>query len=252
MRSIRHRATSGRPNAARLLALLLLSGIFSGAALPTITIAQTAMIERTATDPYSAHVAEAAQRFRIPERWIRAVMRVESAGRVRAVSSAGAMGLMQIMPDTWAGLRLRHRLGRDPFDPRANILGGTAYLREMYDRFGSPGFLAAYNAGPARYQQHLDSGRPLPRETRRYMATLLPMIGLAPPNRAATVVSPPPDWREAPLFVERSNGSAAANPGQKKRQVPSNLPTSPKRDESAEDARSDAVFVAQSRTDKSP
>lgn len=252
MRTIRHRATAGRPHAARLLALLLLSGVFSGAALPTITVAQSAPIERTATDPYGAHVAEAAYRFRIPERWIRAVMQVESAGRVRAVSSAGAMGLMQIMPETWAGLRVRHRLGRDPFDPRDNILGGAAYLREMYNRFGSPGFLAAYNAGPARYQQHLDSGRPLPRETRIYMATLLPIIGLAPLNRAATVVPPSPDWREAPLFVERSNGNAAANPVQEKRQAPGNLPTPPKRYESADDARSDAVFVAQSRTEKSP
>lgn len=252
MRSIRHRETSGRPNAARLLALLLLSGICSGAVLPTITAAQSSPIERTATDPYGAHVAEAAQRFHIPERWIRAVMQVESAGRVRAVSSAGAMGLMQIMPDTWAGLRVRHRLGRDPFDPRSNILGGTAYLREMYDRFGSHGFLAAYNAGPGRYEDHLATGRPLPRETRVYMATLLPMIGLASLDNTVTDTAAPPDWREAPLFVERSNSNAAANSVQEKRQAPGNLLTPPKRNESADDTRSNAVFVAQSRTEKSP
>ena len=103
-------------------------------------------------------VAEAAQRFGIPERWIWAVMRVESGGRVRAVSSKGAMGLMQIMPATWADLRARHGLGADPFDPRDNILAGAAYLREMHDRYGAPGFLAAYNAGPGRYDDYLSAG----------------------------------------------------------------------------------------------
>src|SRR5216683_129537 len=51
-------------------------------------------------------------------------------------------------------LRLRYRLGRDPRDPHDNILAGAAYLREMHDRFGAAGFLAAYNAGPGRYQDY--------------------------------------------------------------------------------------------------
>src|SRR3546814_14064344 len=88
--------------------------------------------------PCAVHIEEAVRRFGIPAAWIRAVMRAESAGDVRAISSAGAMGLMQIMPDTWAELRVRHRLGRDPYDPRDNILAGAAYLREMYDRYGPP------------------------------------------------------------------------------------------------------------------
>jgi hypothetical protein len=66
---------------------------------------------------YAADIAEAARRFSIPESWIRAVMHVESRGQVKAVSPKGAIGLMQIMPDTWAGLRLRYRLGRDLRDP---------------------------------------------------------------------------------------------------------------------------------------
>ena len=70
----------------------------------------------------AAHVAEAAQRFGIPEHWIYAVMRTESAGRIGAVSSAGAMGLMQLMPGTWARQRDRFALGSDPFDPRDNIM----------------------------------------------------------------------------------------------------------------------------------
>lgn len=121
-------------------------------------------------------VGEAAQRFGIPEAWIRAVMRVESAFDARAVSRVGAMGLMQVMPETYRDLRARHGLGADPFRPRDNILAGAAYLREMYDRFGAPGFLAAYNAGPARYQQYVASGRPLPLETRAYVAKLAPSV----------------------------------------------------------------------------
>jgi Transglycosylase SLT domain len=127
--------------------------------------------------PFTAFVAEASQRFNIPANWIRAVMRIESGGDPRAVSPKGAMGLMQIMPKTYAGLRARHRLGADAYNPRDNILAGAAYLREMLDRYGSSGFLAAYNAGPARYDEHLATGRPLPPETQAYIAMLSPMIG---------------------------------------------------------------------------
>jgi hypothetical protein len=72
----------------------------------------------------------------------------------------------------------RQRIGANPCDPHDNILGGTAYLREILDRYGSPGFLAAYNAGPARYDEHLIKGRPLPGETQDYVAKLAPMIGM--------------------------------------------------------------------------
>lgn len=127
--------------------------------------------------PFAAEVAEASRRFDVPTSWILAVMHAESRGHVRAVSPKGAMGLMQIMPGTYAGLRARHGLGPDPFVPGDNILAGAAYLREMHDRFGSPGFLAAYNAGPDRYWQHLATGQALPLETRRYVATVVPLLG---------------------------------------------------------------------------
>jgi soluble lytic murein transglycosylase-like protein len=74
------------------------------------------------------------------------------------------MGLMQLMLGTWVELSVRHGLGLDPFDPHDNILAGAAYLKEMHDRFGSTGFLAAYHAGPSRYE-HLATGQPLPPET---------------------------------------------------------------------------------------
>lgn len=170
--------------------------------VPSAVIAQDRSVPASEQQPIDIHIAEAARRFGIPQPWIRAVMEVESAGNPRAVSHAGAMGLMQIMPDTWAELRVAYRLGNDPFDPRDNILAGTAYLRQMYDRFGSPGFLAAYNAGPARYQNHLDSGRALPLETQNYLAILAPLI--ADGTDVARAVNNPQrtqDWRDAPLFA---------------------------------------------------
>ncbi|WP_315769890.1 MULTISPECIES: lytic transglycosylase domain-containing protein [unclassified Bradyrhizobium] len=117
-------------------------------------------------------VSEAARRFDIPEGWIHAVMRIESGGDRRARSPKGAIGLMQIMPETWRDLRARYNLGADPFDPRDNILAGAAYLRELHDRYGMRGVLAAYNAGPGRYEHHLATGQPLPDETRAYVAKL--------------------------------------------------------------------------------
>lgn len=121
-------------------------------------------------------VAEASARFAVPVSWIERVMTAESRGRTtlrgRPITShAGAMGLMQLMPGTWAEMRTRLGLGPDPHDPRDNILAGTAYLRLMYDRFGYPGLFGAYNAGPARYAEYQAGRRGLPTETRAYMAT---------------------------------------------------------------------------------
>ena len=132
--------------------------------------------EPAAPPDLEAIITEAAQRFDLPASWIGAVMRVESAFDPQARSPAGAIGLMQVMPRTYAQLRDRYGLGADAYRPRDNILAGAAYLREMYDRFGAPGFLAAYNAGPARYADHLGTGRPLPMETRVYVAALVPRI----------------------------------------------------------------------------
>ena len=127
-------------------------------------------------------IAAAAHRFDIPEAWIAAVMRAESGGQATMDgepirSPAGAMGLMQVMPQTYAALRARYRLGADPYAPRDNILAGAAYLRELLDRYGVPWFLAAYNAGPARLDAFLHTGRALPAETQRYLAVLAPQIG---------------------------------------------------------------------------
>lgn len=143
-------------------------------------------------------IAEAAQRFAIPPAWIWRVMGAESAFQPRAVSRAGAIGLMQIMPGTYAELRARYGLGADPFHPHDNILAGAAYLRELYDRYGATGFLAAYNAGPARYEQHLTDGRPLPAETRAYVTSL---SGVALSGVAAAAIAAARPRSRPSLFV---------------------------------------------------
>ena len=132
----------------------------------------------------------------MPQAWIRAVMRVESAGNPAAVSSAGAIGLMQVMPETFADMRAELGLGGDPYAVRDNILAGAAYLRRMFDRYGSPGFLAAYNAGPGRWEAHLAGGQPLPKETVAYLVRLAPIMGV--------------DAGEASM-IGRSIGTAAAS-----------------------------------------
>jgi soluble lytic murein transglycosylase-like protein len=160
-------------------------------------------------DRFAPFITEASERFALPEHWIRSVMRVESAGEVRARSRKGAMGLTQIKPETWTELRARYNLGADPYDPRDNILAGAAYLREMYDRYGAPGFLAAYNAGPGRYENHLATGRPLPDETRDYIAILAPMIGGKQVSGRMSAAADLLTLVRSPLFVVRSASSSA-------------------------------------------
>ncbi|MBS0644237.1 MAG: lytic transglycosylase domain-containing protein [Acetobacteraceae bacterium] len=142
-------------------------------------------------DPWGPYIREASAKYDVPEVWIRSLMRQESGGRLYVngglvTSSAGAMGLMQVMPATYDGLRNRYNLGEDPYDPHDNIMAGVAYMREMYDIYGTPGFLAAYNAGPARLDDYLNNVRGLPNETRKYVASIGPNIqGIYPNNRSA-------------------------------------------------------------------
>jgi Transglycosylase SLT domain/SPOR domain len=145
----------------------------------------------SASDPWGPYIQEASARYDVPERWIREVMRVESGGRTELngmpiTSGAGAMGLMQVMPATYDELRSRYSLGDDPYDPHNSILAGTAYIRELYDLYGSPGFLAAYNSGPGRLDDYLTRNRPLPDETRRYVAKIGPYITDSFPTKRST------------------------------------------------------------------
>jgi hypothetical protein len=201
--------------------------------------------------PFAAFVAEASQRFGIPAAWIRAVMHAESFGDVRAISPKGAMGLMQIMPETWAGLRQRYHLGADPYDAHDNIIAGAAYLRELHHRYGIPGFLAAYNAGPARWEDHLATGRPLPAETRAYLARLAPIVGKRTADDTVILAAVVKSWTEASLFPAR----AASLPNDTS---PAPTPRSPQpsTDRPAQDwtglaPQSDGLFVARSNPERS-
>lgn len=155
-------------------------------------------------------LAEASARFGVPVSWIARVLAAESAGRTtlhgRPITSpAGAMGLMQLMPGTWADMRARLSLGADPHDPRDNILAGTAYLRLMYERFGYPGLFAAYNAGPARYAAYRAGKRALPAETRAYLAMTV--------GAEAEAFRPagPPGHRGSAIFFAGGTGGATAS-----------------------------------------
>ncbi len=141
-------------------------------------------------DPWGPYISVAASRFDVPDAWIRAVMRVDSGGRLYEgggliTSPVGAMGLMQVMPETYDELRQRYSLSDDAYDPYNNILAGTAYIRELYDLYGAPAFLAAYNAGPARLEDYLANRRGLPDETRHYVAKAGPdLVGIYPERRS--------------------------------------------------------------------
>ncbi len=192
-------------------AVILASGVASVGSVRAQTVVAGPV--GSPRDELATAVKEASRRFGIPAEWILAVMRVESAGDAHAVSRAGAIGLMQIMPETYAELRRDLGLGADPFAVRDNVLAGTAYLRRMYDRYGSPGFLAAYNAGPGRWEAHLSGVRPLPAETIRYVERLAAITGPATFTDPRNPPPPlPPSPFTAPLFVARNVDRRAPNP----------------------------------------
>lgn len=216
-------------------------------------MAQTEAIARpNPNDPYAEFIAAAATRFRIPAVWIRAVLRAESAGDPRAVSRKGAIGLMQVMPDTWAELRTRHRLGSDPYDPLDNIVSGAAYIRELLDRYGSPGWIAAYNAGPGRYEASL-SGQQLPQETRDYIAVMAAAIEAGDATSPLVVARPDPRaWTRAPLFVVQAERRPAANPAPVDRPMNDARNAQSARDVSAIVPQSGGLFVTRAGERNAP
>jgi len=184
----------------------LLTGLFLACAQAEPAAAQSSAAPMSfAVDPLTTTIAEAAQRFALPATWIRAVVRAESNGNPHATSPKGAMGLMQVMPATWSKLRLIHGLGGDPYDPHDNIIAGAAYIRALFDRYGTPGWIAAYNAGPGRYEAWL-KGRPLPSETIAYVARVVPDLaddGIIPHARLAIAQSIA--WTQSALFITQQD-----------------------------------------------
>lgn len=112
-------------------------------------------------------IKEAAARYQVDPRLVAAVAQTESGGNQEAVSPAGAVGVMQLMPETAEGL------GVNPYDKRQNIEGGTKYLRQMMDTFGGDvqKAVAAYNAGPQAVKEY--NGIPPYRETQDYVNKVL-------------------------------------------------------------------------------
>jgi hypothetical protein len=174
---------------------------------------------------WQGEIAHASAQFRIPEAWIGAVMGAESGGHTTLngqpiTSSAGAMGLMQLMPGTYDDMRQRYGLGTDPYDPHDNVIAGAAYLRQMYERYGYPHLFGAYNAGPGRFDAYLKTGKPLPYETRAYVEKILPGVHLEREThtfKRAQLTSIPvtmktkPDEKSILFFVQSGARSASKN-----------------------------------------
>lgn len=120
-----------------------------------------------AQDP-ARSVARAAREAGVPESFAIRIARAESSLRPHAISSTGAMGLMQLMPETADAYG-----ARDPFDPDENARAATRYLRWLWDRYRGDRrrILSAYNAGPARVPR--TGGYQIARETRGYVAKVL-------------------------------------------------------------------------------
>jgi len=137
--------------------------------------AEDDMGPRTLLDRWNPVVREAAEKFHIPALWLRAVMRNETGGRTvqpgdkPITSRAGALGVMQLMPDTYSQMADHHRLGADPANPRDNVMAAAAYLAWLKQRYGFPGMFGAYNFGPGNWEDHLHNRRALPTETRNYV-----------------------------------------------------------------------------------
>jgi soluble lytic murein transglycosylase-like protein len=159
----------------RVLALVLAA---VGIAVTLATPASAQMRKRPA---YAREISEAASRYRVPERLIRAVIQAESGFDRRAVSPKGARGLMQLMPETAAILGVR-----DAFNPRENITAGVRHLRGLLMRFRNdlPLAIAAYNAGEGAVATF--GGIPPYPETVEYVARVLHLYG-TPIERGALV-----------------------------------------------------------------
>ena len=120
------------------------------------------------TNKYDRHIIEASKKHGVSFPLLKAIINVESDFNPKAVSKAGALGLMQIMPVNIRNLRIR-----DPFNPRENIMGGARYLKGLLQRYNGklPLALAAYNAGPTMVDRY--NGIPPIKETQNYVRKVM-------------------------------------------------------------------------------
>lgn len=174
------------------------------------------MSQQQLLNRWDAFVTEASERFHVPKAWIRAVMRQESGGRTMLaadkpiVSRAGAVGLMQVMPETYDQMAEAHKLGDDPFNARDNIMAGAAYLRWLHKRYGYPRMFAAYNAGPGR----VEKGGRLPAETRAYVGGITRTLRDIKPGDQDKVNLTRPDGGTVRLDPDKVTAVRAPLPGE--------------------------------------
>jgi membrane-bound lytic murein transglycosylase B len=171
---------------------------------PSVFTLESAMTPRQLMARWDPLIAKASKRFAVSEAWIRAVMRMESGGRTMTAedkpitSTAGAMGIMQMMPATYSTMRLLYGLGKDPYDPTDNVMAGAAYLRILFKAYGYPAMFAAYNDGPAMLEAHDRGTHPWPAETVNYVAGITAILSGGSPGRAGGT----------PARLTRPDGSA--------------------------------------------
>jgi membrane-bound lytic murein transglycosylase B len=187
---------------------------------PSVFAKEQAMSPAGLMRRWDGLIAQASRKFKVPAKWIYAVMRQESGGRtmmaenVPIVSAAGAMGIMQVMPGTYREMAAQYGLGDNPFDPHDNIYAGAAYLRWLKAKYGYPAMFAAYNAGPGNVEDHLHRGRPLPAETRGYIASIGKMLGdKAATGNFAKVALTQPDGDKVAVDASMVSAVRPATPG---------------------------------------
>jgi len=190
-------------------------------ARPSAYAREAAMSPAQLMNRWDDVIGQAARKFYVPKDWIVAVMRRESGGRTMMapgrpiVSSAGAVGLMQIKPRTYDEMRRRYKLGADPLDARDNIFAGTAYLRQLHKRYGYPAMFAAYNAGPGRLEDHLQRGASLPAQTRAYVGGITRVLGTPASAGAPVLVTfTRPDGRAVRIDAAKVTAVDVPSPGE--------------------------------------
>ena len=190
-------------------------------AAPTLFQQEAAMSDRQLLERWKPLVQEAAGRFHVPPEWISAVMQRESGGRTMLaeglpiVSDAGAMGIMQVMPDTYSEMARQYGLGNDPFNPRDNVFAAAGYLRWLHGKYGYPAMFAAYNDGPGNFEFHAQDGS-LPVETKNYVKAIAGDAGLAAITKPAitNVELTRPDGSKVNVEPAQVTAVRAALPGE--------------------------------------
>ena len=173
-------------------------------------------------------IAQYAQAHSLNPSLVRNVIKVESDFNPKAISPAGAIGYMQLMPKTAAGLKV------DPHNPEQNIMGGTKYLSEMISKYGLQNGLAAYNWGPGNVDKFLAGKQEMPADVRKYVSDVTQANATMPPVTNIPTVTTTGDVKMEPYndeytkmalfnpYVQLALGIMSGNSGMSKSEAFSN------------------------------